>query len=133
MKNKIDFEKAYGYITVGDTQYLRLSENDEWQEFFTVDDDLESNYKEKKPKDYKLITAILVITNIFTIILFTIALVFYKDCYNEMNKIQKELVEKKQEVEVLKDRTRLLEEDVRDCDWYIRFYDEFHEVVGAFE
>ena len=84
-------------------------------------------------KDYKLKISILILTNIFTIILFAIALVFYNDCYNEMNKAQKELVEKKQEVEVLKDRTRLLEEDVKTCDWYIRFYDEFHEEVGANE
>lgn len=84
-------------------------------------------------KDYRLTISILILTNIFTIILFTIAVVFYKDCYNHMNDIEKELAEKKQEVEVLKDRTRLLEEDVRDCDWYIRFYDEFHEEVGAFE
>lgn len=84
-------------------------------------------------KDYRLAISILILTNIFTIILFTIAVMFYKDCYNHMNELEKELVEKKQEVEVLKDRTRLLEEDVKACDWYIRFYDEFHESVGAFE
>ena len=84
-------------------------------------------------KDYRLTVSILILTNIFTIILFTIALIFYKDCYNEMNKTKKELFEEKMTVEALKDRTRLLEEDVRDCDWYIRFYDEFHEEVGAFE
>lgn len=84
-------------------------------------------------KDYRLTISILILTNIFTIILFAIAVMFYKDCYNRMNELEKELAEKKQEVEVLKDRTRLLEEDVKACDWYIRFYDEFHEEVGAFE
>ena len=45
----------------------------------------------------------------------------------------KELVEKNHQVEVLKDKANQLQMDVNDCDWYIRFYDEFHESVGAFE
>ena len=84
-------------------------------------------------KDYKSTIAILILTNALTIFLFVIAAIAYNDCYNKMNKAQKELAEKKQEVEVLKDRTRLLGEDVKACDWYIRFYDEFHEEVGAYE
>lgn len=84
-------------------------------------------------KDYRLTISILILTNIFTIILFTIAVMFYKDCYNEMNKLEKELQESNHKVETLKDTANQLQMDVDDCDWYIRFYDEFHEEVGAFE
>lgn len=84
-------------------------------------------------KDHRLTISILVLTNIFTIILFLIAVMFYKDCYNRMNELEKELNEKNHEVEVLKDTANQLQMDVDACDWYIRFYDEFHEVVGAFE
>ena len=82
-------------------------------------------------KDKTLIIS--VVLNIMLVIMSMISIIFWKDCYNRMNELEKELQEKNHEVEVLKDRTRLLEEDVNACDWYIRFYDEFHEEVGAFE
>lgn len=81
----------------------------------------------------KYITVGISITLMILSISFCIVVARLDECEEKINKLEKELVEKKQEVEILKDRTRLLEEDVKACDWYIRFYDEFHEVVGAFE
>ena len=110
------------------------------------------------------IIIILIVLNIFLVILSAIAIIFWRDCYNEMNRLGKVLQDSKQETEILRDREKILEEYIKEyqkwidnkgwlegdytycengecknfneettCKWYERFYDEFHEEVGAFE
>lgn len=52
MKNEIDFEKAYGYISIdGEGQFIKTTPDGEW-ELFTVDDDTVRFKKESKFKRF---------------------------------------------------------------------------------
>lgn len=53
MKNEIDFEKAYGYISIdGEGQFIKTTPDGEW-ELFTVDDDTVETYKKGKTRWFR--------------------------------------------------------------------------------
>ena len=109
-------------------------------------------------KSKKLIIAICILMNMATIAMLIIAIIGWKDCYNRMNELEKEIKPQQEQTVRCRDELNLFIQDYFDCKgvidgdytycengecknfneetscgWYERFYDEFHDEVGAFE